>query len=151
MISNKTKYGLHALFHLSGKYNKGPVLIADLAQEERIPKKFLESILLDLKNHGILHSRRGKGGGYALARHPGQIFLGQVMRIVEGPLAPVPCVSQTVYRKCDDCRDESCCGIRFVMKEVRDATAKILDSTTLADVIKRIDSVTEKEALTYFI
>ena len=89
MISNKTKYGLHALFFLSEKYNQGPVLIADLAREESIPKKFLELILLELKNQGILESKKGKGGGYQLARHPTEIKLGQVIRILDGPLAPV--------------------------------------------------------------
>ncbi len=138
MISNKTKYGLHALFSLSQKYNKGPVLIADLAQEERIPKKFLELILLDLKNHGILESKKGKGGGYQLARHPSEIKLGQVIRILDGPLAPVSCVSQTAYKKCKECKDEHHCGIRLVMKDVREAMANILDKTSLADVILKV-------------
>lgn len=138
MISNKTKYGLHALFHLSQKYNKGPVLIADLAREERIPKKFLELILLDLKNHGILGSKKGKGGGYQLARHPSEIKIGQVVRILDGPLAPVSCVSQTAYKPCKECKDEHHCGIRLVMKEVREAMANILDKTSLEDVIVNV-------------
>ncbi|MCR4337664.1 MAG: Rrf2 family transcriptional regulator, partial [Candidatus Omnitrophica bacterium] len=128
MISNKTKYGLHALIHLGKKYqNESLVLIANLAQEERIPKKFLELILLELKNHGILESKKGKGGGYKLAKHPRDIKLGTVIRILEGPLAPVSCVSQTAYKRCKECKDEDHCGIRLVMKDVREAIANILD------------------------
>ena len=151
MISKKTKYGLNALIYLARHHEKGPVLISDIVKKEKMPKKFLEFILLDLKNHGLLQSKRGKGGGYLLGKDPKQIILGQVIRILEGPLAPVSCVSQTAYRKCEECKDESCCGIRFVMKEVRDAMANILDNTSLADVLKRVESITEKEALTYFI
>ena len=136
MISRKTKYGLQALIYLAKKYGKGPVLIAELAKRERIPKKFLESILLDLRNKGILQSKKGKGGGYALARPPHAITMGEVIRVLEGPLAPVPCVSQTAYRKCEECRDENSCEIRMVMKQVRDAIANILDHTTLADLLK---------------
>jgi Rrf2 family protein len=141
MISNKAKYGLHALINLSGKYNKGPILIADLANEERIPKKFLELILLDLKNNGILESKKGKGGGYMLARHPSEIKMGQVIRILDGPLAPVSCVSQTAYKPCRECKDEHHCGIRLVMKDVREAMANILDKTSLADVGLRIQNL----------
>ncbi len=137
MLSSKTKYGLHALIHLSKKYNQGSILIADLAKEERIPKKFLELILLDLKNHGILQSKKGKGGGYQLARHPSEIKLGQVIRILDGPLAPVSCVSQTAYQRCKECQDEHHCGIRLVMKDVREAMTNILDKTSLSDMIEK--------------
>jgi Rrf2 family protein len=139
MLTNKAKYALRALFALSEKYDEGPILISDLAEQEGIPKKFLELILLELKNHGILQSKKGKGGGYFLGRTPDLIHLGQVIRIVDGPLAPLPCVSQTAYRKCDECEDELTCGVRMVMKEVRDATSKILDGTTLADVLELMD------------
>ena len=137
MISKKTKYGLKALIYLARQYDQGPILIADLAREENIPKKFLEAILLALKNNGILQSKKGKGGGYYLARHPKEITFGQAIRVMEGPLAPVPCVSETSYAKCTECGNESTCGIRFVMKDVRDAMAKILDNTSLADVLER--------------
>jgi Rrf2 family protein len=137
MLSKKAKYGLKALIRLGQERGKGPILISDLAKTERIPKKFLESILLDLKNQGILESRRGKGGGYLLAKPPREIFIGNVIRRLEGPLALVPCASVTAYRPCDDCVDERSCGIRLVMKEVRDATARILDRTTLADLLRR--------------
>ncbi|HKC58094.1 MAG TPA: Rrf2 family transcriptional regulator, partial [Vicinamibacterales bacterium] len=93
---------------------------------------------LELKRHGLLHSRKGKGGGYFLGRKPAEITVGQVIRILEGPLALTPCVSQTAYRKCDECVDEQACGVRLAMKEVRDATAQILDNTTLADLNARV-------------
>jgi Rrf2 family protein len=139
MISKKTKYGLKALIYLAREYEKGPILIADLARDERIPKKFLEAILLTLKNNGILQSKKGKGGGYYLGRPPRSITFGQAIRVMEGPLAPVPCVSETAYATCSECDDELTCGIRLVMKDVRDAMAKILDGTTLADVLDQID------------
>ena len=151
MISNKTRYGLQALFYLARNYNRGPVLISDLAKKEAIPQKFLEAILLDLKNHGLLKSKKGKGGGYALAKSSEQITMGQVMRLLEGPLAPVPCVSQTAYRKCDECRDEESCCLRIMMKDVRDAMANVLDKTTLADILKRAKTFPENEPMTYFI
>ncbi len=135
MITRKTKYALSALVHLARREKTGPVLISDLATQERIPKKFLELILLELKKHGILQSKRGKGGGYTLGRPSELIRLGQVIRLLDGPLAPLPCVSETAYQPCDDCTNEASCGIRLVMKEVRDATARILDNTTLADVV----------------
>lgn len=125
------------------------MLISDIAQTEQIPRKFLELILLELRNKGILQSRKGKGGGYFLARAPGHVTLGEILRVVEGPLAPIPCVSKTAYMECRDCRDEKTCGVRMVMKEVRDATARILDSTTLADVLGRVNSANGKAALTY--
>uniref|UniRef100_C6E6E8 Transcriptional regulator, BadM/Rrf2 family n=1 Tax=Geobacter sp. (strain M21) TaxID=443144 RepID=C6E6E8_GEOSM len=138
MISKKTKYGLKALIYLARRYDKGPILIADLARDENLPKKFLENILLSLKNNGILQSRKGKGGGYYLGRHPSKITFGQAVRVMEGPLAPVPCVSETAYAKCTECENEVTCGIRLVMKDVRDAMAVILDGTTLADVLEKI-------------
>ncbi|AJF06721.1 RrF2 family transcriptional regulator [Geoalkalibacter subterraneus] len=144
MLSKKTKYGLQALLLLAREYGQGPVLIADMAAREKIPKKFLELILLQLKNAGILGSRKGKGGGYFLARNPSQITMGKVVRILEGPLAPVPCVSETAYQKCEECHDEASCGIRLVMKDVHDAIADILDHTTLKEVVAR--SSTEAKA-----
>lgn len=140
MISKKTKYGLHSLIYLARHYNKGPVLIATLAIEERIPKKFLETILLELKKQGILNSKKGKGGGYSLSRPPYEIDMGRVVRILGGPLAPVACVSKSAYQKCEECQDESSCGIRMVMTDVRDAIANILDRTSLEDVIRKTEN-----------
>ena len=144
MISKKTKYALKALIHLAERYKtQKPVLISGIAAQDRLPKKFLELILLELKNKGFLQSKKGKGGGYFLAHPPDKISLGNVIRVLEGPLAPLPCVSQSAYRRCDDCRDENHCGLRMVMREVRDATAQILDSTSLQDILERTGSSTE--------
>jgi Rrf2 family protein len=137
MLSHKSKYALQALLVLGAEYGNGPMQISDIAKREHIPKRFLELILLELKNHGILRSKKGKGGGYALSQPPDLLSVGLVLRMLEGPLAPLSCVSKTAYEKCVECRDEKTCGIRILMKEVRDATASILDSTTFADVLKR--------------
>jgi len=137
MISKKTKYGLKAMLYLARRNDRGPVLIADLSRDERIPKKFLEMILLTLKNSGILQSRKGKGGGYYMGKAPREISVGNVIRTLEGPLAPVPCVSETAYARCGECLDERTCGIRSVMKDVRDAISNVLDKTSLADMLDR--------------
>lgn len=152
MLSKKSKYALKALTILAKEYGQGPVLISDIAQREDISRKFLEIILLELKNAGILQSRKGKGGGYSLGRPPRQISLGHVIRVLDGPLAPLPCVSRTAYVRCRECRDERTCGIRMVMKQVRDATAQILDSTTLEDMLKQVElAVLGKEAASFSI
>ena len=137
MISKKTKYALKAVLYLARRYDSGPILISDLARDEQIPKKFLEFILLTLKNNGILQSRKGKGGGYYLGKSPQEVSVGKVIRILEGPIALVPCVSETSYAPCPECLDESTCGIKLVMKDIRDATAKILDGTSLSDMLDR--------------
>lgn len=145
MISKKTKYALKAMLYLAREQDKGPILIADLARDERIPKKFLELILLALKNAGVLQSKKGKGGGYYLAQPPREISMGRIIRILEGPLAPVQCVSETSYARCEECDDELSCGIRLVMKDVRDAMATILDGATLADVLERVEREKQKK------
>ncbi len=137
-LSRKARYALRALYALSAEEARGPVLIADLAEREKIPHKFLETILLELKNAGVLKSKKGKGGGYSLARSPEQITMGQVIRIIDGPLAPIPCASERAFVRCEECVDETTCGTRQVMKKVRDAIAAILDGTTLADVQTQI-------------
>lgn len=151
-LSKRTQYSLRALYALARNHGRGPTLIATLAHEEAIPKKFLEQILLALKNAGLVDSKKGKGGGYTLARPPAQITLASVIRMIEGPLAPLPCASETRFRKCEECVDIETCGTRIVMRDVRDAVARILDSTTLANVCDRVDSAKHKtghEALTY--
>lgn len=137
MLSKKAKYALQACLSLADEPAGQPVLIADLAERDMIPKKFLEIILLDLRNAGILASRKGKGGGYFLARSADTITVGQIVRLMDGSLSPVPCVSQASYQACTDCKDERTCGIRMVMKDVRDAISGILDNTSLADVQER--------------
>lgn len=134
----KSKYGLKALLVLAREESRRPVLISELADRDGLPKKFLETILLELKHRGLVQSKKGKGGGYFLSRKPTEITFGEVIRVLEGPLAAVPCVSQTAYMKCVECIDEQSCGVRIAMKEVRDAAARILDHTTLADINKRV-------------
>ena len=134
MLSRKSKYGLKAMLLLADEEGNGPVQASELAERQRLPKKFLEAILLDLTRHGLLQSKKGRGGGYVLNRKPGDITIGQVVRILNGPLALVPCVSQTAYSRCEECIDEETCGVHLAMKEVRDATALILDNTTLASL-----------------
>jgi Rrf2 family protein len=126
---------------LSRAFGGPPVLIADMAERESIPKRFLEQILLQLKSEGLVDSKKGKGGGYVLTRAPARITVGEVIRMIEGPLAPLPCASVTGYRRCDECVDDRLCGTRLVMREVRDAMAGILDGTTLADVLARVDKL----------
>ena len=139
----KAKYGLRALSYLTREYGHGPVLIADMAGSEKIPHKFLELILLDLKRKGILQSKKGKGGGYYLSRPPALISVGEVVRVLDGTLALLPCVSQTAYRRCEECIDEMTCGIRLVMKEVRDRTSEILDGTSLEDLTQKSNRMVE--------
>ncbi|KAB0668738.1 Rrf2 family transcriptional regulator, partial [Oryzomonas sagensis] len=137
---------LKALYHLAGQPASQPVLISDLAKAGNIPKKFLEFILLSLRKGGILQSRIGKGGGYYLASPPARITLGSVVRILEGDLAPVQCLSETNYAKCDECDDEAVCGIRLVMVDVNQALARVLDSLTLADMLERSETERSKRA-----
>jgi Rrf2 family protein len=142
MLSKRSKYAIKALLALADHQRDEPVRIVDLAREEQIPPKFLELILLGLKNQGILQSRKGKGGGYLLARDPADIYLGQIVRMFDGPLAPVPCASQTAYVPCADCPDEAVCGVHLAMKAVRDATAKVLDGTSIASLRRQMADAT---------
>jgi Rrf2 family protein len=142
MLSKRSKYAIKALLALADHERGEPVRIVDLANEEQIPPKFLELILLGLKNQGVLQSRKGKGGGYLLARDPADIYLGQIVRMFDGPLAPVPCASQTAYVPCADCPDEAVCGVHLAMKAVRDATAKVLDGTSIASLRRQMAEVT---------
>ena len=143
MLSRKAKYAIKALLALADSEPGEPVRISDLARAEQIPPKFLELILLGLRNQGILRSRKGKGGGYLLARDPSEIYLGQIVRMFDGPLAPVPCASQTAYVPCADCRNEAVCGVHLAMKEVRDVTARVLDGTSLASLRGKVDQASQ--------
>lgn len=138
-LSKRGEYGLKAMIDLASQDEPTAVTqIKDIARRQQIPVKFLEQILLTLKNAGLLRSRAGVGGGYYLARVPTDITLGQVVRTLDGPLAPIPCVSQMAYERCV-CDDESTCGLRLAMLDVRNAIADILDKTTLADVSTRVE------------
>ena len=134
MLSKKAQYALKALGYLAAKYGQGPVLISEISDKKRIPIKFLESILLELKQNAVLDSKKGKGGGYYLANAPKKTKLSTVMRIVEGPIAMLPCVSLNFYKKCEDC-NEIFCGLNRIMILQRDATLKILDKKTIYDLI----------------
>lgn len=133
MLSKKTQYALKALSYMAGKKSDTPILIAEIAQEKNIPLKFLESILLKLRKAGFLDSKKGKHGGYFFAIPPSQIKLSSIFRIIEGPIALLPCVSLNFYEKCADCNEKKC-GINKVMIEVRDNTLAILDKRTIADL-----------------
>ncbi|MDT7828128.1 Rrf2 family transcriptional regulator [Pricia sp. S334] len=135
MLSKKTKYGLKALTYLATQKDKNPVQIAEIAENENISQKFLESILLTLRKTGFLGSKKGKGGGYYLIKDPEEILMTDVMRILEGPIAMVPCVSLNFYEKCDDCPDEASCSVNKLMLKVRDANLEVYRNNTLADLI----------------
>jgi Rrf2 family protein len=136
MISQKAKYALRALVALARAKPGQATFIGDIAEAQSIPKKFLEQILLDLKRNGLVSSRRGKAGGYALLRPADTISFGQVLRLIDGPIAPLPCLSKMAYRRCEDCDDEATCEVRKVFAQVADATRDVLDRTTIADALK---------------
>ena len=135
MISSRAKYATRALLELASRYDTGPVLIHDIAAAQNIPVRFLEQILLQLKTEGFVTSRKGPGGGYLLASPPENITLGAVVRYIEGPLAPISCVSVTQYEACG-CPDPDACGLRQAFKGARDALANVLDRTTYADILR---------------
>ena len=139
-LSLRGEYALRALIVLGLQYQQPVVRIQTISEQQKIPKRFLEQILNDLKSAGVVESKRGIAGGYRLARPPEKVTLAQVIRHIEGALAPVPCVSEQFYSKCS-CPDEARCGIRSVMKEVRDAIARILENFTVADLCERVRSL----------
>ena len=144
-LSKRGEYGLRAMIFIaaasySHQAENGMVQTKDIAEKENIPAKYLEQILLTLKNAGLLHSKMGVGGGYYLSRPASEINLGQVFRILDGPVAPIRCVSQMAYEPCG-CPDEATCGLRLTMLDVRNAIANILDHTSLADVIERVEAI----------
>ena len=134
MLSKKTQYALQALSYMAGEKSDTPILIAEIAQEKNIPLKFLESILLELRKAGFLESKKGKGGGYYFKLKPSQITLARVIRLLDGPIAPLSCVSLHFYERCKNC-DEKHCGLHDMMITVRDANLKILEKKTVADIV----------------
>lgn len=140
MLTAKGKYGLKALIHLAQIPEPQLALVSNIAAQNNIPKKFLDAILLELRNAGFVQSRKGKGGGYRLARKPEEIRVGAVVRVLDGPLAPYPCASHTRYQPCQDC-DVATCQVRHTMLTVRNAIAEVLDSTTLAQMRDAQDEV----------
>jgi Rrf2 family protein len=141
MISQKAKYAMRALVMLAAADGAVPLSITDIANEQRIPKKFLEQILLDLKRHGLVESRRGKVGGYLMLRKPEDVTYGEVLRLIDGPLALLPCLSKIAYKKCEDCQDEASCQVRHVFASVADATRQLLDNTSFATAQPKIISL----------
>ncbi|WP_439505815.1 RrF2 family transcriptional regulator [Sediminibacterium sp.] len=133
MLSKKTQYAFKALTFMAEQKQVGPFLIAEIAEKKKIPLKFLESILLELKKAGILNSKKGKGGGYYFNMEPSEISLAYVMRLIEGPIALLPCVSLNFYEKCADCNEKKC-GLNKIMAKVRDKTLNILENQTIADL-----------------
>jgi Rrf2 family protein len=148
-LSKRGEYGLRAMIELATWDLENPglhvVQIKDLAQRQKIPAKFLEQILLSLKNAGLLQSKMGVGGGYYLARPASEISLSHIVRTLDGPLAPIRCVSQMAYEPCG-CPDEQTCGLRMVMADVRNAIADILDHTSLAEVARRVENAHKSQA-----
>lgn len=136
MLSKKTRYAFHALTYLAENGTKGAILIQEIAQSRQISQKFLENILLELRKAGILGSKKGKGGGYYLIKPPKEITLAKIIRLLDGPIAWLPCVSLHYYEKCADCEDETNCGLHAIMCQVRDQTLNIVEQKTLYDIMK---------------
>lgn len=134
MLSKKAQYAFHALTYLTENQDNGPVLISEISDKKGISLKFLEHILLELKKGGLLGSKKGKGGGYYLIKEPSEVQLAKVIRLIDGPIAQLPCVSLNYYEKCENCHEESC-GLNRVMAKVRDANLKILENTYLSDIL----------------
>ncbi|ACB95016.1 RrF2 family transcriptional regulator [Beijerinckia indica] len=149
MLTKKGKYGLKAMVHLAGRPLGEATLVTDIAVANEIPKKFLDTILGELRNAGFVNSRKGKGGGYTLARPAHEIMVGHIVRVLDGPLAPIQCASKTSYRRCDDCADEKKCTVRLLMLEARNAIAMVLDNRSLAEM--RALAETDDADLMYYI
>ncbi len=135
MMSKKAKYAINAMVHLARKHGEGPITIGVIAQEENIPQKFLEAILLELKNAGLLSSKKGKGGGYYMIKETSEVTMADIMRLMDGPIALLPCVSYKHYERCDECKDENTCSIRRVFFDVRNKTVDMLKEASLDKVI----------------
>jgi len=138
LITKKTKYALMVMAALARAEKGRPQLIADLALEAHVPKKFLELILLELKGGGIVQSKKGPGGGYFLAATVEEVSVADIMRLTGGPIAPVPCLSRTCYERCAECPDEKSCGIRLVLREVHEASLRVLEKTRIADMLQKM-------------
>jgi Rrf2 family protein len=149
LLTKKGKYGLKAMVHLAGLEPGQLAQVADIAHTNSISKKFLDHILTALRNAGLVYSKKGKGGGYALARPAHEIRVGAIVRALDGPLAPIPCASVTAFRPCDDCDDLKSCSVRIIMVEARNAIASVLDHTTLAEM--RARSSADNRMLMYHI
>lgn len=137
MLSKKCSYAIHALVYLAERMDQGPIHIQEMAEKKNIPRKFLEAILLELNRAKILGAKRGKGGGYFLKKKPEQINLIEIIRLMDGAIALLPCVSLNYYEACNECEDENTCGLRTVLTHIRDETLGILSRSTLAQIVKK--------------
>lgn len=142
MLSMKGKYGLKALYHLAGLPPGAMAQSLEIAEKYAISKKFLDAILADLRHSGFVHARKGRGGGYCLTRSPDSIMVGHVLRVLDGPLAPIHCASRTAYHRCHDCPDENACAVRLTMLEVREAIASVLDNKSLTAMREMVEAET---------
>lgn len=136
MISQKAKYAFKALVELASVPRGQAMLIEDIARRANIPRKFLEHILLELKRHGTIASRRGRGGGYVLLKDPNEISIGAILRVIDGPIAPLACLSRSAYRRCSDCENEQACAVRKIFGDIFSATIILMDATTLGDAVR---------------
>jgi Rrf2 family protein len=139
MLTNRARYALKAMLDIAAQPQAVPVALAAVADRQSIPRRFLENILAELKEQGLLEARRGKAGGYMLARPADLITFAEIIRIIDGPLALTPCTSRTAYRRCEDCTDEAACLVRRALLEVRDSTAALLEQNTLASALASPD------------
>ena len=146
MLSRKTKYAINALLHLAREYGTGPVRVSDVAIENNIPQKFLEAILLELRNAGILDSKKGKSGGYYLLKKPEDVNLAQVLRLMDGAIALLPCVSINYYERCLECKDEEVCSIREAFLEARTESVRVFENHTLSDLVRRESELKVKKS-----
>lgn len=144
MISKKTKYAINALVYIAKNKKHEPISVMTISEHQNIPVKFLENILFELKKAKILSSKRGKYGGYLLNNSPDKIHMAQVMRLFDGAIALLPCVTYNYYEKCEECIDEATCGIRQVAMEIRNETVKRLKGSTLTDIIQREENLKNK-------
>ena len=146
MLTMRGKYGLKAMLHLARLDENGLALSAEIALANAISKKFLDAILQDLRMAGLIHARKGRGGGYRLARAAERITVGEVLRILDGPVAPIQCASRSAYQPCRDCPDEAACAVRLTMIDLRDAISDVLDTRSIADMAARADVAEERRA-----
>jgi Rrf2 family protein len=149
LLTNKGKYGLKALIYLAGLKPAHIAQVSGIAEANNIPKHFLDQIFSELRKAGLVHSKKGKAGGYALARPAHSISVGEVIRILDGPIAPIPCSSVSAYRRCEDCSDEKDCPVRRIMIEARNALSSVLDRCSLAEL--RMLSGAEESPATYHV
>lgn len=143
MLSKKAQYAFYALKYLAEHSDKGPILIGDIAEAEKLPKKFLETILLDLKNMGVVSSKKGKGGGYYLIKKAGDISFADIVRYFDGAIALLPCATYNYYESCSQCRDENTCGMRSVVKAIRDETVNVMKTFSILDILEHEKKLTQ--------